>query len=101
VHGRVTNLQNEPKQPNNENKRNLRKNHQEKMYQNKSLKAKGENNFHFVNVSKCNEHKVQHVTIRLQSSTPQNHNTHKKFKTSKLKCIFKTLSLTCLFETSR
>jgi hypothetical protein len=76
VHGRVANLQNETKNHNNENKRNLRKNHQEKMEQMISLKAKGKNNFHFVNVRKCNEHKVQHVTIKLQSSRPQNQSAH-------------------------
>ncbi len=76
MHGRVANLQNETKQHNNENKRNLRKNHQNKLYQNKNLKVKGEINFHFVNASKCNEHKIQHVTIRLQSSRPQNQSIH-------------------------
>jgi hypothetical protein len=40
VHGRVANLQNETKKHNNENKINLRKNHEEKMYQNKIWKQK-------------------------------------------------------------
>jgi hypothetical protein len=41
VHGRIANLQNETKQRNNENQRIFLKIHQEKMYQNKNLKAKG------------------------------------------------------------
>lgn len=76
MHGKVANLQYEPKQHNNENKKTSKKNHQEIMYQNKNLKAKGNNNFHFVNVNICNEHKVQHVTIRLQSSRPQNRSAY-------------------------
>jgi hypothetical protein len=76
VHGRVANLQNETKQHKNENKKTFKKIYRKKMYQNKNLKAKGKNNFHIVNVNKCNEHKVQHVTIRLQSSRPQNQNAH-------------------------